>query len=366
MIFTLKLLRMLPTIHLQKYIRFLIAHRWLWHLIFWVLYAIFQARSYYVTIAYYDVKYLEFMLISNIPFVIFTYFTLWLYRILISKENYISYLLSGILIWSVVLSGTVTFQKYHLRLMPEISQARWADIYWNQLPFYLTFFVLLTMCKYFKDNVIKQYYDSQREKLQIQTELNNLKAQVSPHFLFNTMNNFYGLAVEGSPKLPSLMVRLSELLRYSLYETKSLTVPLSKEIEYMRNYIELERIRLEDSMAFEFNCEADDAHKFEIAPLLFVVFVENAFKHAKNVKDDIVRIRIKLTLADDGTLFFQLKNNCLTNAQDVDYNRVGIGLENVRKRLQVLYPDDQHGLIIEKIESFFWVKLKINLKPRYA
>jgi sensor histidine kinase YesM len=355
---------MLPTINLQKYIRFLIAHRWLWHLIFWVLYAIFQARSYYVTIAYYDVKYLEFMLITRIPFVIITYTTLWLYRILITKENYLSYLTTGLLLWSTLLAGIVTFQKHHLRAMEEIAQTKWTDIYWNQLPYYITFFILLTMCKYFKDNFIRQYYESQKEKLQIQTELNNLKAQVSPHFLFNTMNNFYGLAVEGNPKLPALMVRLSELLRYSLYETGSLTVPLSKEIEYMNNYIELEKIRLEDSLAFEFNCEAEHSHKYEIAPLLFVVFVENAFKHAKYVKDDIVRIRIKLTLAEDGTLFFQLKNNCLTNTQEVDYNRIGIGLENVRKRLQVLYPDDQHGLIIEKIEDFFWVKLKLNLKPK--
>ena len=103
-----------PQFKIQNLLKLVVKHRWIWHLVFWVLYAVFQARSYYVTIKYYDVKYLEFMLISQIPYVIFTYLTIWSYEYLISKRHYVSYILTGIILWSAVLFGIVTFQKYYL------------------------------------------------------------------------------------------------------------------------------------------------------------------------------------------------------------------------------------------------------------
>ena len=117
-----------------------------------------------------------------------------------------------------------------------------------------------------------------RRQHEKEAELKLLKAQLNPHFLFNTLNNLYGLSVLKSDKLPGLMLKLSELLRYSLYETKETLVPLEKEIQYLENYISLEKIRLEDTTTIQFTQSGNFVSQ-EIAPMLFIVFVENAFKH---------------------------------------------------------------------------------------
>jgi LytS/YehU family sensor histidine kinase len=310
---------------------------------------------------YYQRNYLEFMLITEGAFAVIVYATIGLYKRVRVEQKYGAYLIVGLVGWLIYLAGIVSFQKTYLQTVPEVANSEWKNIYLNSVTKYVVTFVLLTMAKYFKDNFIYQYYENERKKLQTQSELQNLKAQIAPHFLFNTMNNFYGLAVEQSPKLPPLMVRLSELLRYSLYETNQATVPLLSEIAYLKSYIELEKIRLEETLAFEFNVEIDPLSNLEIAPLIFIVFVENAFKHAKNVENDVVKIKIDVSVSNGNELFFSIKNNCLTNAKDVDYNRSGIGLENVRKRLNVLYPNGLHTLNVEKMGDFFEVKLRIKL-----
>ncbi|MGL5889349.1 MAG: sensor histidine kinase, partial [Bacteroidia bacterium] len=295
---------------IQTFTELLPKKRWLWHLLFWIAYAGVQYRNYYITIEYYDVKYLEFMLITRIPFVICVYFTIWMYKKLIPRRAYILYGVSGIVLWSFFLFVVTVFQKTYLREIEEVAQAEGINLYLNQYAQYPVFFVIITMCKNFKDNYIKQYYERESKNLQLTTELRNLKAQIAPHFLFNTMNNFYGLAVEQSPKLPALMVELSELLRYSLYETNHATVPLVNEIKYLKNYAELEKIRLEDSLDYEFVSEIDETCDIQIIPLLLVIFVENAFKHARNVKEGIIRIKIKIRILENQVLYFEVKNNC--------------------------------------------------------
>jgi sensor histidine kinase YesM len=348
-------------IKIQDITQLLIKHRVLWHIGFWLFYAASRALPYYLTVMYYQRNYLEFMLITEGSLAVLVYATIGLYKRFCTEQKYTIYIVFGLILWLSYLALVISFQKFYLRDLPEIANSRWENIYLNSMTKYLVTFVLLTMAKYFKDNFIYQYYENERKKLQAQSELQNLKAQIAPHFLFNTMNNFYGLAVEQSPKLPKLMVRLSELLRYSLYETNHATVPILSEIAYLKNYIELEKIRLEDTLEFEFNVEIDPLSILEIAPLIFIVFVENAFKHAKNVENDVVKITIDLRISKANEVFFTIKNNCLTNLKDVDYNKSGIGLENVRRRLNVLYPNDLHELNVEKMADFFEVKLKIKL-----
>jgi LytS/YehU family sensor histidine kinase len=198
--------------------------------------------------------------------------------------------------------------------------------------------------------------------MQMESELQHLKAQISPHFLFNTMNNFYGLAVERSDKLPGLMVRLSHLLRYSLYETQAPSVPLSREIDQLQDYIALEKIRLEDNLDFQFDLQIAENCAVKIAPLILIVFVENAFKHAKNVQDDCIRIKINLSVSDEGTLRFEVTNNCLRGEPHPFLEMQGIGLENVRKRLDVLYPGDLHQLTTEKKGDTFRINLIVHLQ----
>lgn len=344
---------------IQSLIELLPRKRWLWHLLFWMVYAAVQFRNYYITIEYYDRRYLEFMLISRIPFVIAVYTTIWLYKKLIPRKSYILYAFTGIFIWSFFLFVITAFQKYHLREIAEIAETDGTDLFLNQLASYLVFFIVLTMCKQFKDNYIKNFLEKENKNLQLTSELRNLKAQIAPHFLFNTMNNFYGLAVEQSPKLPALMVGLSELLRYSLYETNNTTVPLVNEIKYLKNYAELEKIRLEDTLDFELKSEIDENCTIQIAPLLLVIFVENAFKHAKNTTDQIIRIKINIRMTENDVFLFEVKNNCNSEANKYNTEK-GIGLENARKRLEAYYPDNKHSLSVSQTDNNFAVVLKIN------
>jgi LytS/YehU family sensor histidine kinase len=301
------------------------------------------------------------MLVVDFTIIFIIYFTIWLYKKYFAQQRYALYFILALSLWLIFLVFVITIQKHHLQPIPEIARISWANLYLNNLSYYMLQFVLVTLAKYFKDNYIHQYYENEKQQQQMRSEIENLKAQISPHFLFNTMNNFYGLAVEGSKKLPGLMVRLSDLLRYSLYETKNMTVPITNELAYLKNYIELEKIRLEDTLEFEFDTEIEDAEHYEIAPLLFVVFAENAFKHAKNVKDDVIRIKIRVSISDTGQLHFEIKNNYLiTGAQDKIIGN-GIGLENVKKRLEVLYPNGLHELQIEKKDGYYSVNLRINL-----
>ncbi len=252
--------------------------------------------------------------------------------------------------------------KTMMHSKPNIANSTINDIFLNNLPTYYLFFIFVVVFKYLKDLFFVQYRHNQQQKLQMHFELENLKAQISPHFLFNTMNNFYGLAVENSKKLPDLMIRLSDLLRYSLYETKQEKVSLKDEIDYLKNYIELEKIRLESNLDIEFNVDVEHPDKYQVAPLLFIVFIENAFKHARNILNEPVFIAINISVSEDGILNLVVKNNYNAHAKNDLVTEKGIGLENAKKRLNVIYPEEKHVLKIEQNEKFYNVGLTIHLQ----
>ncbi|WP_271767767.1 sensor histidine kinase [Aquimarina algiphila] len=192
-------------------------------------------------------------------------------------------------------------------------------------------------------------------------ELKLLKAQLNPHFLFNTLNNLYGLSVVNSNKLPDLMLKLSDLLRYSLYDTKEQLVPLQKEIQYLQNYISLERIRLEDKTNIVLNVPSDTGALY-IAPMLLIVFVENAFKHLGVSKKDENRVVIDLQL-NERELMFICKNTIDTSENlesDLEQGKSGIGLENAKKRLNLIY-QDRYILDINEGEEEYNVQLTLQL-----
>lgn len=340
---------------------FLIENRWVWHCCFWVFYVLYVIRNYYITVLYYP-AYLNFMLVSDAFFVAFVYLTLFLYKQLVLRGRYLIFLSTGALLWVgfVVIRGLL--MKTMMHAIPSVANSKLDEIILSNLPNYFLFYIFVVVFKYLKDSFILQYHKNQQQKLQLQFELENLKGQISPHFLFNTMNNFYGLAVDNSKKLPGLMIRLSDLLRYSLYETKQEKVPLKDEIDYLRNYIELEKIRLESNLKIEFNTNVKDPEQYRIAPLLFIVFIENAFKHARNIVNEPIFIAINLTVSAEEILTLEVRNNYDVNAQNNFNNGKGIGLENVRKRLKVIYPDEKHALSIHQDERFYNVALTIHLK----
>ena len=211
-------------------------------------------------------------------------------------------------------------------------------------------------------SAIKTSRDSfiKRQKVK-EAELKLLKAQLNPHFLFNTLNNLYGLAKIKSDKLPDLMLKLSDLLRYGLYDTKEELVPLKKEIRYLENYISLEQIRLEDKTKIELNISGNQ-DAVMIAPMLLIVFVENAFKHLGTSQKGESKVSIMLQIFKKELLF-----TCINTIDklNVNYNKLetgksGIGLNNAQKRLDLMYAN-AYSLVINTSDLYHTVQLKLKV-----
>jgi hypothetical protein len=334
----------------------LLYNRWPWHLLFWTGYIIFRFWAYYITIQYsYPPIFLQYMLLSELLFVATTYFSLWLYRRLFERKKYTLYFVIGASCWVLYLLGRTVFQFWYLGNERGFKNNTFTDIIFNNITVVIVFFLFITASKYFKDGFISQQFEAEKKQQQLMAEVNNLKSQIAPHFLFNTLNNLYGLAVDKSEKLPDLMLRLSNLLRHSLYETQKPLVPITEELGVLKSYIQLESIRLENYLQLKFDNTVPDDSPFRIAPMILIVFVENAFKHSKLVQLAAVNIYISTSM----------KNNIFTLLVKNNYNKEkesgtgGIGLTNVKRRLDVLYPE--HQLTINRDEEFFSITLQLQL-----
>ncbi len=183
-------------------------------------------------------------------------------------------------------------------------------------------------------------------------ELALLKTQINPHFFFNTLNNLYALTVKHSDQAPAVILKLSEMMRYTIYEGKKDFVSLKEEIEYLENYIDLHRIRYHKSVDIQFSHTIGETDK--ITPLLFIILLENAFKHGVESLSDKAYIHINLQSNEDG-IQFTIENNFEASESNQEK---GIGLDNIKQRLKLIYPK-QHELHISEKESIFKVDLKI-------
>lgn len=186
-------------------------------------------------------------------------------------------------------------------------------------------------------------------------ELNLLKSQVSPHFLFNVLNSLYALSLKMSPETPEVILKLSTILRYSLYDSQTRETPLSKEIHILETYIGIENLRLPATATVTFDHKLLDPSA-RVAPMLLLPLVENAFKHGIDSTVDASFIEINL-LCSDGFLKFTVKNN-YKPGQSAGYG--GIGIENIRKRLQLLY-SGRHSLDLLQDAQTFTATLEINV-----
>ena len=195
----------------------------------------------------------------------------------------------------------------------------------------------------------------------METELQFLKNQISPHFFFNTLNNIYSLSVVKSNKTPKIILKLSELMRYMIYDTKAKRQSLQKEILCIQNYLDLERIRYDDSLQVDMYISGD-IHDKKIAPILLLTFIENAFKHGANKNIGDIKIDINLKIKEK-FLYFTITNPLplITNHKDNLKQPSGIGLENIKKRLALGYDKIDYKLIINKRDNKFIVKLKIRV-----
>jgi len=209
--------------------------------------------------------------------------------------------------------------------------------------------------KFFKLCTIKQQEWMQTQQERINAELQLLKAQVHPHFLFNTLNNIYSFSMEQSPKTPGLILKLSSLLSYMLYDCNSEEVRLEKEIETMKNYIDLEKERYGNTIEISWNVEGDLKGKF-ISPLLMLPFLENAFKHGVSDQIDKPWLSIDISVKSD-TLRCKIANS---KNEFVSFRENGPGIANVKKRLEFIY-SGKHYLKLNDEGNFFVVSILVKL-----
>lgn len=226
-------------------------------------------------------------------------------------------------------------------------------------PFNITIFLLVFVLST-GIRVINQWLRSEQQTKEIaheklQAELSFLKAQINPHFLFNTLNNIYALASAQSEQTAAAVMKLSSIMRYVLTEAKNDVVPLEKEILFTSHYIELQKMRLTDKTSIDFTINGDPLGR-EIPPLLLLPFVENAFKYGISTRE-CSPIRIQLDIKED-TLYFSVCNHKHFNTALRMADNTGIGINNTRRRLDLLYPD-KYELIINDKSNEFTVHLNI-------
>lgn len=305
--------------------------------------------------------------ISLIPRAIFSYFLLlacayagrWICRRWLRKDNWIVLVVHYILATAFFsLIGAVGYM-YFLNLKLEDSLV----ILFVTIPGFVIIFLVgggfVAISRTARREQIHRLLISQQQK---ESELSLLLSQLSPHFLFNTMNNLYGLAITQHEKIPALLLKLSGLLRYAVYETRQEFVSLNDELDYIRNYIELEKIRIGEGLDLTVQLE-NVSDTIRIAPMLLIIFVENAFKHAKNTIGDKILIDIKLSVSNGYIVFFagnsyrdQPEENSLFR------ERGGVGIDNAIKRLELIYGGGGYTLEQRRERDYYTVKLTIKAR----
>ena len=271
----------------------------------------------------------------------------------------------AILVTAVVILSTVIFNE----LSPEFKpNADFKSLFPKNKPDYFFRFRLvgpfifnvLLIATGTALRVYSEWNRNERKKNEIQvqkssTELHFLKHQLSPHFLFNSLNSIYSLTNKKSNDAPEAVITLSELMRYMLYETNNEFVHLTKELEYIQNYLKLQRLRIANNTDVTLNIHGSISTQ-KIRPLLFISFIENAFKYGTDFKGN-TEVRIEIIVKESHINF-----NCVNiiGNRKTDKDSSGIGIQNTKERLELLYPN-KHILKVEEIDGRFIVNLELKL-----
>jgi two-component system, LytTR family, sensor kinase len=222
----------------------------------------------------------------------------------------------------------------------------------------LLFLIVSTLLNVMRDSITLQDVElrmKEVEKQKIESELRALKAQINPHFLFNTLNSLYSLSLDKSDRAPELILKLSELMRYVIYESNVDLVPIGKQLEFLKSYVYLERLRADETLQIDFEVKGEYSD-LKVAPLLYIAFIENAFKHGSRVKDNDPFIHITFDVEQKGRVGFVIENRMEPPREKESSG--GFGLANVKKRLDLLYPG-RYELNIEETASVYRVELTI-------
>jgi LytS/YehU family sensor histidine kinase len=265
---------------------------------------------------------------------------------LLARQKYFLYLLA----LAAILVATAIPFTYLTRYLFEDKTTVFQNIV------NLSAFIIITgALKMYRLGIKRQLAEKELSAIQLQAELQLLRAQINPHFLFNTLNNLYSLTLEKSEQAPAIVVKLSELMRYMLETSKHERSSLQSEINFIHNYLTLEKLRLNNRATIDFEVVGDPQQKI-VASLLLIPFIENAFKHGINATAGNAYLHSQLRI-EQNELFFFIENS-ISSKQPKDVS--GTGLENVRRRLHLLYPNT-HQLVIENDGTKFSVNLQLSV-----
>ncbi|WP_299367264.1 sensor histidine kinase [Winogradskyella sp.] len=338
------------------------------HVLFWLSFITLFTIS--ATLNTGELKYNMYSYIALLPSQIIAAYLLNYFQIprLLFKKKFIGfaisivlsiYLLSAFGRWSIVyLAEPFIRSDFTQESIVEIlsDTAYLFSIYFPSV--YIYAFIMLII------KVLKRRFDEKQrieilEKEKVVNELKFLKAQIQPHFLFNTLNNLYALTLLKSDLAPKVVLKLSELLDFILYQSDQTSIPLIQEIELINGFIELEALRYGDTLDIVFDHNLDDG-KAQIAPLLLLPLVENAFKHG--VSSDPIHTRILIDLSVSKRLLrFSVFNSKLKNLlKQKDYNKSGIGNINLRRQLEIYYPN-KHNIEVKETSDSYFIELNLDL-----
>ncbi len=301
---------------------------------------------------------MQFHFYDLIFFSFYTIVALFISHILIPKFFYNKKLIA---FWSsIICTFLAVYFIEELLLEPFLVGGDRAEHISNMFYTLLSIFPIIFMMVGFKitwDTIKKQ---RELKKLQAsikESELRFLKTQINPHFLFNNLNNLYSYSLENSPKTPSIILELSSVLRFMLYECKEDVVSLNKEIEHLKSFTALNELQIENRGNISFSTR-NIGSGYKIAPLILIVFIENAFKHSTASQSDAISIDISIEVINN-ELRFICKNSFFKNTNTQNLAK-GIGLSNVKKRLELIYPK-AHKLEITSENNIYLVDLTLKL-----
>ncbi|WP_171595506.1 sensor histidine kinase [Marinifilum caeruleilacunae] len=336
-------------------------NRRLHHLLFWGLsfYVLIHYFSYEEKLSKIDYVYTALFHISLVMGVYIN--LLFLIPGFLRREKYFLYMLCFVIVWiAVAYMNEFTFEYVSDFLAPNyffISSYEIAEL----LKFSIVYLGLTTLLKlsesWFKVIETEKRLVEMKQK-QSETELLALKSNIHPHFLFNNLNSLYALARKKSDETPGYILQLSDLMRYMIYESNDQHVDLEKEIAYITNYLELQKLRCKNKTRIRYLIEGELKHQ-KIAPFLMIPFIENSFKHGglNQFDRDIIDLSIRI---ENGILEMDLCNSIPKQSSKEIDPIGGFGIENVKSRLESLYPN-KHDLHLSKQEDEYKVALKLEL-----
>lgn len=271
------------------------------------------------------------------------------------KKYLLFFLYVGLMVAVIIALEELVLEQIYF---PDSNRSKYFPGVFYSLLDVMPVIVILSGFKFAWDAAKKQREVDELRASVKESELQFLKSQINPHFLFNNLNNLYSYAIDNSPKTPSIILELSSVLRYMLYDCKENFVALTKEIEHLKNFTQLNELQIEERGKVTFETKNIEIG-YRIAPLILTVFVENAFKHSTASQSEDIAIDIRINVTDKGVLQFECVNSfrSTTNTNDLSH---GIGLENVKKRLEIIYPN-AHKLTISETDTLYSVQLEMQL-----